>query len=447
MSNNPQNEEQIEAQLPEAAPQEKPPLSYRHLTLGLLLLVYIMNFLDRQLLSILLEPIKQEFELNDTQLGLLGGIAFAIFYVTFGLPIGRLADRYNRTTILAVCMALWSVMTVLCGYAVNFITLMLARIGVAVGEAGGSPPSHSIISDLYPAEQRGTVLSVYSLGIPIGSMIALIGGGWLADTFDWRTAFIILGIPGLIYALVFKLMATEPPRGYHSPKVNPEMPSISETLSFMVGQKSFLQLGVAAGLHALAGYGLALYFPAFLVRHHEITLTEAGLISGILAGTAGGLATFAGGFVADRMAKRTGNPKWYLLIPAYSSIVACPLMVATYLSNDLTLAILLYIIPSLVGSMYLGPTFTLGQNLSGTRMRALASSILLFILNIIGLGLGPLVAGILSDSFRIWLDVDATRGLQLSLVVMALVYLWSALHYFLALRHLPGDLETAKAQG
>jgi MFS family permease len=284
--------------------------AYRNYALAVLFLGYVVNFIDRSILAILLEPIKLELELSDTQLGLLGGLAFAIFYTTLGIPIAALADRWSRVKILSIAMVVWSGMTALCGLAQNFTMLLIARIGVGVGEAGASPPSHSLISDYFPLETRATALSIYALGIPIGSMIGNFVGGFGAAEFGWRTTFMLVGIPGIFVALLIWLSLREPPRGMADAGVkvphDEPAPTVTEVLALLWQRVSFRHLAFAAGLHAFVGYGAGTWNAPFLIRSHEMPITEVGswlaLISGI-----GAIGTFFGGFLADKLADRYGD--------------------------------------------------------------------------------------------------------------------------------------------
>jgi MFS family permease len=411
--------------------------TYRRYVLGLLLIVYIFNFIDRQILSILLEPIKQEIELSDTQLGFLGGIAFALFYTFAGIPIAHWADRGSRRTIIALGLFAWSVMTALTGRAHAFSTLILARIGVGIGEAAGSPPSHSLISDYFPPSRRGTALSIYALGIPIGAAIGNLGGGWLHEFVGWRAAFMVVGLPGIALALVVRLTLREPPRGYSEGlQAQTETESMRNVILFMLRLPAFRHMSLGCALHSFVGYGAGLFLPAFFIRSHGFGVGEIGSWLALLGLTGGVLGTYGGGWLADRLGIR--DTRWYVWVPAIATLLGIPLGILFYLWPHPYSALALAIPGAILGPMYLGPTFAITQGLVKVRMRALASAVLLFILNLIGLGLGPWFVGFLSDAL---VPVYEAESLRYSLLyVVACGNAWSALHYFLASRTLLADL-------
>jgi len=411
---------------------------YTRYALGLLLVVYIFNFIDRSILSILLESIKKEFQLSDTQLGLLSGPAFAIFYTFVGLPIARWSDRGKRTSIIAVAVVVWSAMTALTGFAQSFLHLLLARIGVGVGEAGCSPPAHSLLSDYFPASRRATVLAIYSLGIPLGGGIGFLAGGWLDEFFDWRTAFIVVGAPGVLLALIVKLTLKEPRRGqFDEPTlVQPPQQSILQVLKFMNGLKSFRHLALAAALHAFYGYGAGAFIAAFFRRSHDMEPGELGTWFGIIAFTAGSAGTFLGGFLGDRLATR--DQRWYMWLPAVATAAYIPFAILLYLASNPYVGLVLFFPGSILGGMYLGPTFAMTQSLVPASMRATAAAILLFAINIIGLGLGPQGVGILSDLLSSTFGNESLRYALLITVVSFAA--WSIFHYILAARTLREDL-------
>ncbi len=412
--------------------------SYKWFALGLLLVVYIFNFIDRQILSVLQESIKHDLDLTDGQLGLISGVAFALFYATLGIPIARYADKARRTWIIAAALATWSMMTALCGAAVNFATLALARIGVGIGEAGCSPPAHSLISDYFGPEQRATALSIYALGIPIGVMFGYLAGGWINEFFGWRMAFVAVGAPGVFLAILVFLFLREPPRGMAEAQriaAAAEAPPVRDVFDTLWRSKSFRHLSIAAALHAFLGYGLGQWLPSFFIRSHGMSTGELGTYLGLIAGFAGGLGTFLGGYLSDRFGQE--DKRWYMWIPAIGMIVPMPLMIASFLVDSPYTALMFYIIPSLMGAFYLGPTFAMTQGLVGIRMRAVAASILLFILNLIGLGLGPYLIGELSDLLK---PAYENESLRYALLFSTVAYLWSSLHYLIAARTINQDL-------
>jgi predicted MFS family arabinose efflux permease len=412
--------------------------SYRSYALALFLLVYIINFVDRQIFSILIEPIRLEIHLSDTQLGLLGGIAFAIFYTFAGIPIARWADVGVRKNIVALALVIWSVMTMFTSTAKGFGTLLIARVGVGIGEAGCSPPIHSLISDMYPEEERGTALSTYALGIPIGAAIGTLVGGWIGEYFGWRMAFIVVGLPGIIVAIVVFFTVREPPRGHSEPdhvQVQKDLVPLADTIRFLWRLKAFRHLSFAGALHAFVGYGVGLFIPAFFMRVHGFGLAETSTYL-FLIGLTGMIGTYLGGYLGDRMGKK--DKRWYMGVPGIATIISVPFVVLFYTTGDPMLAIVLAIPGAILGPMYLGPTFAMTQTLVPPAMRSTASAILLFVLNLIGLGLGPVFAGFLSDTLK---PEYGEESIRYSLLILAVAgNIWSALHYYLASRTLREDL-------
>ena len=418
---------------------------YRHYVLGVLFLGYVFNAVDRAILGVLLEPIRREFHASDTMLGLLGGIAFALFYATMGIFLAALADRTNRRNVLAVCIALWSIMTALCGAAINFTMLLMARIGTAVGEAGGSPPSHSLISDYFPLKERATALSIYALGIPIGQMLGVFSAGWLNEFYGWRMAFIIIGLPGVLIALLARLTIAEPPRGMSdqvsAARAAAAAPPIAHVLRYLWDLKSFRHLCLAAGLHSFVWYSGSVFNAVFFIRTHDMSTGEAGtwLSMFALIGTTG---TFCGGFIADKLSIRRKERRWYLWVPGLATLVMIPFQFSSYLSTDLWYTIPSFCIMVILASMFFGPSFAMTQALAPLRMRSVATSLLLFIQTLIGLGLGPLFVGIISDHLAPTLGA---RSIAWSLVIVGLVNIWAACHYFWGARTLRQDLDATAA--
>jgi len=414
--------------------------NYRWYALAVLTTVYIFNFIDRQILVILQESIKDELSLSDTQLGLLSGISFALFYVTLGIPIARYADRANRRNVVAMALATWSFMTALSGVAQNFVQLLLARIGVAVGEAGGSPPAHSMISDIFPPHQRATALSTYSMGINFGVLIGFVIGGWVNDWLGWRWVFLVIGMPGILWALMVRFTIREPPRGYSENLTHvADRPPLKVVLSLLWSRKSFRHISVATGLHAFVGYGVGQWIASFFIRNYDLTSTgEIGTWLGLISGTAGAAGTFFGGYFCDKLGVR--DRRWYVWLPAAATVAAIPFSLAVYNLNHFYLALSIYVVPVFLGSMYLGPSLAMTHGIVSLRMRALASSILFFVLNLIGLGLGPLLTGVISDAL---VPTYGEESLRYALIIVVLIYLWSTFHYLMAGRTIRHDLENA----
>lgn len=423
--------------------------AYRHYVVWLLFIVYVFNFVDRQILSIVIEPIKKEFGLHDWQLGVLSGLAFAALYSTIGIPIARLADRRNRVSIITASILVWSAFTAITGTARNFWHLLIARVGVGVGEAGCSPSAYSIISDYVEPKKRATALSIYSMGVYAGSALGLLVGGLVADIYGWRAAFFTVGLPGLVVALILKLTVREPPRGFSDPAAATaiEPPPFSAVIQSLWAKKSFRHLSVAAGLHAFVSYGLSAFYTPFFMRSHGMTVGEIGTwLAGVVA--VGGISgTYLGGLWCDRAYAKTQDPRWFMWIPAITLVIVVPAAQFVYGWPERHTALIMLVPYLVLAGAYLGPSIATTHRLVGVRERALASAFLLFILNFIGLGLGPLFTGALSDVFREYfvsqgLDtkVALADGLRWAIRVTVVINLWSALHYFLAARTLREDI-------
>ena len=412
----------------------------RNYALVLLTIVYSFNFIDRQLLAILQESIKLEMGLSDGQLGLLTGFAFAVFYVTAGLPIARWADRSNRRNIVAMSLGLWSLMTAISGAVQNFIQLLIARVGVGVGEAGGSPPSHSIISDIFPAESRASAIAFYCMGVNIGILFGFLFGGWLNEFFGWRMAFLVVGAPGLLLALVVRLTLVEPVRGLAERRqTSDESTTFSDVVSVLWSRRSFRHMAFATALNAFAGYGGANWTASLMIRSHGMSTGELGTWLAMILGLGGAIGVFSGGLLADRLAPR--DKRWYMWLPALTGIISVPFLMSVYLADNAHTALILLIIPGVLSNVYLGNTIATTHGLVGLRMRATASAILFLILNIIGLGAGPWSIGLLSDFLEPGFGSESLRYSML--YIIPAVMLWSACHFFLASRTLKEDLKNA----
>ena len=425
---------------PATSPAQNP--AYVRYVLWLLLLVYILNFLDRQIVTILAEPIRRDLGLNDTQLGLLGGLAFALFYTVLGVPIARYADRAttNRVNVIAIALAVWSGMTALCGAAGNFVQLLMARIGVGVGEAGCTPPAHSLISDYVPKEKRASAMAFYGLGIPIGSLLGLAFGGWLNDAFGWRQAFYFVGAPGLVMALIVWLTLREPRKritAVDTPR-GPAAASLRDALKEILRSKAFVHMAIAASFVAFLGYGKAFWAAVLFQRVHGLSASDTGLWLGIVGGAAGALGMWFGGFAADRYSRRA--PRHYLTAPAIGMAITAPLLVAAYLSQEWTIALVLLFLPTLANNLYYGPTFACVQGLVSPRARATATAVMMFIINLVGLGLGPLLFGMASDVLKPHFGLESVRYV---LVIAAGMGLIPAYFFWRASLRLDGELRHA----
>jgi len=413
-------------------------LSIRNYALGILVIVYTFNFIDRNILSILLQSIKTDLNLSDTSLGLLSGFAFAAFYATLGIPIAKYADRGNRRNLISISLAIWSLMTALSGLAQNFLHLLLARIGVGIGEAGCSPPAHSMISDYFPANKRSTALGIYSLGIPFGIMFGLFAGGWIDEIFGWRAAFFIVGVPGILIAIIFRFTVKEPIRGQAEGKVASDIqPTIYETISYLLRKKSFRHLAFAASLAAFVGYGGINWLPSFFQRSYGMATSDVGWYLGLILGLPGGLGIFLGGYLSDYFGSR--DVRWSLWVAAIAMGITAPLYYLVYLSPTANTSLLWLIIPIALGNFYQAATFSQTQGVVELKMRSVAAAILLFIINIIGLGFGPSAVGILSDILQ---SEYGKESLRYSLLIFASLKIWCAFHYYMAGRYLKDDLVT-----
>jgi MFS family permease len=371
-----------------------------------LLLVYTLNFLDRQILNILAEPIKADLGLSDTQLGLLAGPAFALFYAVLGIPIARYADRggVNRVRLISASLAIWSGMTVLCGFAQNFWQMALARIGVGVGEAGCTPAAHSLISDAVPPERRASAISFYGMGVPIGSLLGLVIGGVVNDLYGWRVALMLVGAPGLLLAILLPLLISEPRRAGlardAAVATAPTMP-LGAAVKEIFSSRAYLLLLVAASFAAFLSYGKGLWTISLFIRSHGMSTTEVGIIGAIALGLAGVLGTYLGGWAADRFGQI--NRRHILTLPAVGMAVAAPIQFLGYGAPLWWVAGLLILVPTILNAAYYGPAYSCVQGLVRKELRAVAASLMLFGQNLIGLGLGPLAFGMLSD----WLAPQA----------------------------------------
>ena len=413
----------------------------RYYAVGLLTIVYTFNFIDRQLLAILQESIKADLSLMDWQLGLLTGFAFALFYVTAGIPIARWADNSNRRNIVALAVGIWSFMTAISGLVQNYLQLLLARVGVGVGEAGGSPPSHSIISDIFPPESRASALAFYSTGVNIGILFGFLAGGWLNEIFGWRTAFFVVGVPGILVAIIVRFTLAEPIRGLSENRDVSEADNVPflDVLKLLWSRASFRHIALGAALNAFAGYSTSNWTASFFIRTHEMSTGELGTWLAGIMGLGGVIGVFFGGVIAERLARRSAA--WYMRVPAITGLICVPFMVGVYVVDDPYAALMLSIVPGVLFNVYLGNALAMTHGLVGLRMRALASAILFFILNIIGLGMGPWAIGLFSDMLSDTHGIDSLRYAMLYLLPAAMA--WSVVHLFLASRHLEKDLAAA----
>ena len=380
----------------------------RYYVLGILTLVYAFNFVDRQILVILQESIKADLRLSDTQLGLLSGTWFAAIYAIAGIPIARLADHRNRRNIIALSLAFWSAMTALSGMAQNYFQLIAARMGLAAGQAGCSPPAHSMISDYFPFSQRATALSIYSTGIFIGIMLAYLAGGWINEFFGWRTAFVVVALPGLIMALILRFTVREPRRGLSDGLSDDEAPPpFWSSVKLLWKNPAFRYIMLGCSFCAFVNTGTGYWVPPYLERLHGMSSGQIGTVLAPIAGIGGAASVFMAGFLSDRLGK--GDPRWYLWIPAIGAFFSTPLKVFYFSSSDTTLVLVAIAAAQLLDTFFLGPSIAACHGLVSPRLRALASSFLFFSLTAIGVGFGPLLVGAISDAGSATWGADSLR--------------------------------------
>jgi MFS family permease len=409
----------------------------RTYVLFILVLVYTFNFIDRQIVGILAIPIKADLGLTDAQLGLMGGLAFALFYTGLGIPIAMLADRFSRTWIMTAALTVWSAMTAACGLAGSFWQLFFARMGVGVGEAGGVAPAYSLISDFFPPHQRSRALSIYSFGIPIGSALGIVFGGVIASLVDWRMAFLVVGLAGVVIAPIFRLTIKEPPRGrYDQAYQNVKPPGIGLIVRTLAAKPSFWLLSLGAACSSMMGYGMFFWLPSFFVRSFELSLLNASLYFGAVLLVGGLAGIWAGGWLGDRFGH--ARKAQFARIPAYAFLATLPFYVLAMLSPTLVVALLVLLVPVALGLAWLGPVISAIQHLVRPDMRSTASAIFLFINNLIGIGLGTWAIGALSDALQMSFGDDSLRY---SILAGTGFYVIAAALFLLASRFLQQDWE------
>lgn len=415
------------------APATRRPTNARW-ALFMLLVIYILNFLDRQIVTILAAPIKADLQLTNTELGLVSGLAFALFYTTLGLPIAYLADRANRVWILSISCALWSGMTALCGAVSNFGQLFLARVGVGIGEAGCVPTAHSLISDLFPAERRSTALAIFAMGIPLGSLLGLGAGGYVAEHHGWRAAFLVVGLPGLLVALVMILTVREPSRPPAAPWSN------QVSLGALLRSRAFVRLCAGAAATSAAGYGLLAFIGVYAAERFGMGLGAIGIVLGVVVGVAGALGSFSGGALADRAATARGR-----LFPASVSLIVSALALpVALLSAYPIIAFAILFVVSYLNAFWYGPTFAGIQGLASPKQRAMAAAVFTFVVNAIGLGTGPLAVGVIADTLaRTGLNTGflGTSPLALAMVCVGMLNMLAAWSFWGAFER-PGTQPT-----
>ena len=420
---------------------EQPSRAYANYVLSVLFIVYVFNFIDRQLLSVFIGPIKEEFGASDTVMGLLVGFAFALLYSVAGIPIARWADRGNRRSIIAIGLALWSAMTLATGLAKNLSHLVLARIGVGIGEAAGTPPAHSLIADYFPPERRATALAIYSAGLYVGAALAYLGGGYLREYFDWRTAFIVLGIPGLLFALVVRYTIKEPPRGYSDGVLDDsQRANFTDTLGHLMRCHSWIWLIIGASIMAITGYGVLMWGFEFMGRVHGMNPIEAGRWMALIIGGGGALGTYLSGRLTDRWINRA--PGKAISVPALATLMGVPFGLVFLLSDMQWLAMTCFFLFYVLLNMYIPMMYSVNQSLAKLNMRATATAIILFITNLLGAGAGPFIVGLLSDLFAPNYG-DLSIRYALAVTVLGLIFSYGC--FVMSSKHFERDLNQVRA--
>jgi predicted MFS family arabinose efflux permease len=409
---------------------------YRTYVLVVMALVYVVNYLDRQILGILGHPIKVEFHLSDFELGILGGPAFAVVYAVLGIPLAIFADRLNRRNVIAASLVVFSFMTLMCGLAMQYWQLVLARFGTGVGEAGTSPSINSVLADLYPPEKRASALAFYSAGLNVGLLVAFFGGGWVAQHYGWRLAFLTAGVPGLLLGILVLATVHEPKRGQVENLIDTaQTASLWAVIRVLWRQRSFRWIAFGTGMSSFGGYAGIQFIPSFLVISHHMTLSEIGVALSLLTGAGGAIGTYMAGVFADRYGK--SDIRWNMYVPIIATFIAIPFAPIFYLSPSTAVCLIGAIVPAMMGAAYIGPAYSMTQGLVPLRMRARAIAILLFTLNMIGLGLGPPGVGEISDLLKPFLGADSLRWALMTSIITGLT---GAFCYWRASRTLKADL-------
>ena len=406
------------------------PVRSSRLVLALLLVAYIFNFLDRQILGILAQPIKADLNLTDTEFGAIGGLAFALLYSVLGVPLAYLADRTSRSGVIAGALAVWSGFTALCGMANSYWQLFLFRLGVGIGEAGGVAPSYALIADYFPPERRARALAIFSLGIPLGLAAGTLLGAYIATAVDWRAAFLTMGVAGILFAPILRYFVRDLPR----PNAAADAAPLGQVFPLLARKPTFWLLAFAASASSLCGYGLALWTPSVIMRSFEVDLISTGQYIGTLLLIGGTAGVFAGGWLADRLGR--SDRRWYAWLPAIAWLISAPAWALGLMAPNLWVAFPFLLLANGLNILWLGPVTAAVQHLVPQRMRATASASFLLINNLIGLGIGPLLIGRLSDGLKQTYGVDALRN---AAVACTAFYLLAALLMLLAARRLRED--------
>lgn len=424
--------------VPDGRPQSR---LYLYYLMSLLLAVNIFNFIDRQIPFILAESIKRDLNLTDTQIGVLGGFAFAVVYSTLGIPLGRLSDRFGSKWVLSGSLVVWSLLTAMGGLAQNFYQLVATRIGVAAGEAGSTPAAHSLIASFFPPDKRSLPLAFFSLGVPLGTMIGLMLGGWINQVASWREALILIGLPGVLLALIVAWTIPSQSRAAKAERAKSDVPLLS-SLKLLWGRKTFRQMSYAIAVYSMGANAAIVFTPAFLMRSHEMGSALTGMSLGLIYGVAGVAGVLMGGVVGDLLGKR--DPRWRMWAPALALALAAPFTLAAWFVPSATASVLLIAAPKFANLLYFGPVFVALQSIAPSSMRATASAFLIFFNSLIGVSFGPLVTGLLSDGLE---PMFGVHSLRYALCFVVVTQIWAAWHFFLAARTLRQEAEaTARVE-
>lgn len=399
--------------------------------------VYTLSFLDRQIIAILAEEIKRDLELSDAEVGLITGFAFALFYATLGVPIARAADFRSRPKIIAVCLTIWSVMTAACGLAANFVQLALARIGVGVGEAGCMPPAHSLIAEMFPPEKRSGAMAIFQLGVPLGILLGFLIGGWVNEFFGWRYSLLVVGGPGAFLAL-WVLFAVPEPRA--SGTIRADGPPFLKTAAKLWKDPVYRHLVAGATFASMAGYAAISWTPAMLIRQYELGTGYVGTVLSIVIGVGGAVGLYWGGKVGDAASTRLSSGPYK--VAAVACFVAAPAFGAAYLASSIMATILLLAGAFILAFAWMGPNWAMVQERAPGEGRAVAASIVLLFINLIGLGVGPPVVGALSDMLS---SYGSSSGLRFALLVAPLAFALAGIHFTLGARAAQSNQGDARA--
>lgn len=425
----------IDATLPEI-----PADAYRYYALAVVWIVLLLRTVDQQIISVLLESIRAEFHVSDTKLGLLSGTAFALFYAVLGLPVALLADRRRRRTIVATCLALWSAMTALCGMATSFSALLLARVGVGVGEAGGAPPSYSLISDYFPPERRSTIFALLNTSVPMGVFCGYIIGGYVNANFGWRATLMVIGVFGVAMAVIVRFTVREPVRGSADRRPLVAAPDLRETVRYLWAKRSYRHLVLGTSVATLGAFGSGVWMLSFFVRVHHLVPAQVATWLAFIYGGCGILGATAGGAIADRLTRKRADWRWQGWVCAIALGSILPFALVVFLWPVASIAFLALVGVVLLMHMWMGPAYGTVQSLAPPASRAMAAAINLLVVNLLALGCGPLLVGAMSDFFNARFGENAIRYAILSLV--AVTYSWAAIHFLLASRTLREDLRS-----